>query len=419
MAVALSASFFAIAAPARATWTESGWVTIRTGNGGLLEFVEADAIEPDDIVAFVTIGSNFTPPEEGAVTFVGDGGTERQAIGAWSVRFGTGDVQSAYAEGSFDVGGGSDASSTTGDLEILNSDIVGGISVSKGALRVRAASKVGSIRVLPLGNAYIAEGSRTQVIETSEDSYLSVEASTVEQLALQRCDLRGTALIVDSSFNCGSLDMSSGADTTMYPFLSSLSEFRIENALRIADASFDVSGSVASTGSIELGDDAPNATSLEIAATNWTNAGGLTFTRFDGPVELVISGGSQFLQGGTMRIRNQASDGLVVTGAGTELEVDDDVFVGQWVLATQQPYPGTLTVADGAVVIVHGTLVIGEGAFLNLEPGGTIYAAAAELNGTINENGGTLVVPEPASAVAGAGVLSALTALVRRSRVRR
>lgn len=80
-AVVLSASIGAIALPAGATWTESGFVTIRTGNGGLLEFVEADEIEPDDIVAFVTIGSNFTPPEEGAVTFVGDGGTERQALG--------------------------------------------------------------------------------------------------------------------------------------------------------------------------------------------------------------------------------------------------------------------------------------------------------------------------------------------------
>ncbi len=40
---------------------------------------------------------------------------------------------------------------------------------------------------------------------------------------------------------------------------------------------------------------------------------------------------------------------------------------------------------------------------LNLEPGGTVYAASVDNAGTINENGGALVVPEAASGLAGLG----------------
>jgi hypothetical protein len=62
---------------------------------------------------------------------------------------------------------------------------------------------------------------------------------------------------------------------------------------------------------------------------------------------------------------------------------------------------------------VHGTLVIGPLAVLNLDAGGTVYAGATEIHGTVNENGGTLVVPEPGATLGG---VAALVVLAWRSR---
>jgi hypothetical protein len=110
---------------------------------------------------------------------------------------------------------------------------------------------------------------------------------------------------------------------------------------------------------------------------------------------------------------------LVVTGDGTLLELDQDLHLGEYFfLGNPTSYPGTLTVGDGATIIVHGTFQIGAEAVVNLEAGGTIYAAALDdQGGTINQNGGTLVVPEPdanALALVAAGIVAA-----RRSRQRR
>jgi hypothetical protein len=206
----------------------------------------------------------------------------------------------------------------------------------------------------------------------------------------------------------------------VFPTLGPYSEFRVAQALRIDGATLDVGGGAAETGRIELSPTTTQLTGLRVAATSWVNEGTFQFTRFaDGPAELLIGGGSRFLQKDTMTVRSQAAaNGLVVTDAGTELEVEADLLVGQTVVGVQTPtVPGTMTVGSGAVVIVHGTLVIGPLAELNLEAGGTVYASATEIHGTVNENGGELIVPEPASALMGASAAVVL-AFLRRRRAR-
>jgi hypothetical protein len=118
-----------------------------------------------------------------------------------------------------------------------------------------------------------------------------------------------------------------------------------------------------------------------------------------------------------MIVRSQAgANGLVVTGAGTELDAESDLLVGQTVVGVQTPtVPGTLRVGSGGVVIVRGTLVIGASAVLDLDPGGTVYAAATEIHGTVNENGGALIVPEAEGAL-GAVSAGIVLALLRRRR---
>jgi hypothetical protein len=74
---------------------------------------------------------------------------------------------------------------------------------------------------------------------------------------------------------------------------------------------------------------------------------------------------------------------------------------------------GTLTIEDGGVVDVDGTLHIHSPAVLNLEPGGVLRVGALVNDGTLNENGGTLIVPEPGAAMLGGSVLLALAVLCR------
>jgi ribosomal protein S11 len=70
-------------------------------------------------------------------------------------------------------------------------------------------------------------------------------------------------------------------------------------------------------------------------------------------------------------------------------------------------------------VVVDGALAIASEAVLELGPGSTVYVGSLDNNVTINENGGTLVVPEPASTPAAAATCAVLAALARRSRTRR
>ena len=57
--------------------------------------------------------------------------------------------------------------------------------------------------------------------------------------------------------------------------------------------------------------------------------------------------------------------------------------------------PGSLTIEDGGVVDVDGTLTIGQLGTLNLNEGGTLRVGylVFEQDGVLNENGATLVVP--------------------------
>jgi hypothetical protein len=407
----------ALAAPARADWHESGEVQITIATPGIVH-VEAEEVEPGADVVAVLVGDE---PDPGELTVLAEGNiTERQDLGSWNVNLGQGNIHSTWGEGFFRVGSGINAGDTEGVLEILGSDVVGGVRVEKGTLRVIAGSKVDSLHIFPLGNAYVSMGSRTKTITAREGSYLSIDASIVEQLAVQTCELRGTALIVDSSFSCGNLETNSGADTDVYPSLTPFSAFHIEQNLRMIGAILDVESTDASTGSIDLFGVPDHETSLDIAATRWTNAGDIFFGDLNdgGQVELLIHGGSDFVQEGTITLyHGTLGDGLVVTGGGTTLEVGEDVLVGSSPPTAQ--VAGTMTVGAGAVVTVHGTLRLGPSGVLNLEEGGTIYANAAELLGTVVENGGELVVPE-ADAIASAGAaLGSLAARAMRGRARR
>jgi hypothetical protein len=189
--------------------------------------------------------------------------------------------------------------------------------------------------------------------------------------------------------------------------------------LTVNTASLRVISTLVETGSIFVSND---GTELDSNGSDWENAGSLRIASGAvGTTVIRVSGGSQFHNGGTARISGVGdTQHLRVTGGSTVFEVDGDLRIGEYTIGNNAfPYFGNATVADGATVIVHGELAIRPDGVLNLEPGGTVYAASLANEGTINENGGAHVLPQPASALSGAGAVAALGALVRRRRIRR
>jgi len=67
-------------------------------------------------------------------------------------------------------------------------------------------------------------------------------------------------------------------------------------------------------------------------------------------------------------------------------------------------------------VIVHGELLVRSQGVLTIESGATVYAASVAGAGTIAENGGTIIVPEPGATLRG---VAALAACMWRARGRR
>jgi len=124
------------APPAGADWFESGFVNIIAN----LSFVEAEDIDPGDVVETVQVGS---PTESGELTVVGEGDVDtRQSLGQWTVRNGQGNIQSTFGSGgSFRAEGGDVPEPEDGVIDVLNSDVEGNfIAGERGTVRVTGSS---------------------------------------------------------------------------------------------------------------------------------------------------------------------------------------------------------------------------------------------------------------------------------------
>lgn len=416
----LVASFFAalgLAASAGANWlgSEPYFISLLV-DGNVIEPVESvDDIAPGDVVYGVTIGDAYAAnPVAGEVTVVGEGsGLDRAAIGGWHVDYGTGSVQSTFGTGGFVVGEGVGANDSSGVLHVLNSDIEDGdVRVYKGTVTVDAGSRVGYVEVYADGSAYVTLGSRIGGLWTHTDAYTIVQESVVSTIG--SCPNRGTVIIEDSVMHCGSLQVEFGGDVDIHPALGQISRLEVGNLLTVNAASLHVSSTVVETGSIFVSGDDSN---LDVVASDWENANGLRISsNAAGSTQMTVSSGSQYHDGGTVRISGVGdTQHLRVTGAGTEFEVDGDLRVGEYPIGNNTyPYFGNATVANGATVIVHGELAIRPDGVLNLESGSTIYATSLANEGTIHENGGTLVLPEAGGAISALGAIAAIAALARR-----
>ena len=150
------------------------------------------------------------------------------------------------------------------------------------------------------------------------------------------------------------------------------------------------------------------ATDFEMqGASSWLSFG--LFTVIHETTHLDINSGSRI----DARADFYISSAFVTIGSGTATSSRIDVG-GDLIL--DGSLPGALTIENGAVVDVDGTLTIGPNATVNLN-GGLLRVDAFDNQGTFNENGGTFIVPEPTGAVS--ALAAALTlAWLRRGRRR-
>lgn len=405
---------------ARATWIESGDVDIAISTPGT-ELVEAADVESSDVMAYVYVGGTSTT---GEVTVVGEGDiTTRKQLGDWDIRQGTGDIQTVIGEFSARVTIGSSAAptATAGVLNILNSDLddMSSFAVYQGTLNV-IGSLIGSVEVYEDGAFYTSLGSRLGNLTTQEDSYTSITESIVS--STQRCSLRSTVIVEDSSFRCRHIEIAtSGASVADVDFRAvGAPSVTLEatDLFEVQSGDVAVESAVVTTGELTLG---AYGTYMAIAASLWTNAGGTSVDPADptSPARLVIGAGTDFHELADFRVAGYPGwQHLTVNGAGTELEVDGDLFVGEYLDFRDRPqtFSGNVTVSNGAVVIVDGTLVVRPQGVLTIESGATVYAATVENAGTITENGGTLVVPEPGATLAALAAFAALACRVRGGR---
>lgn len=404
-----------VASAAHATWTESGDVEIAISTPGT-ELVEAEDVEPGDVMAYVEVGG---PSTIGEVTVVGEGDiTTPKQLGNWRIEQGTGNIQTVIGvvNGGATIGSSGAPTATAGVLNILNSDLgdLSSFKVYQGTMNL-TASRVGFVEVFEEGTLYAQLGSRLASLATQADSFTSITESILDSNGT--CQLWSTVIFEDSIVRCRRINIDnpggSPSNVDLRAFAGPFFELETTEEFEVNGGTVDIEGAVAETGELLVGSD---DSYVGIAASVWTNAGN-TIVQYSGPAspnQLAIGAGSRFHELGLVRVAG-AGDNLTVNGAGTELEVEGDLRIGEALNHLSQPIdvPGEVRVSNGATVIVHGTLVVRQQGTLTIESGATVYAASVDDQGTITENGGTLVVPEPGETLG--GVVS-FVALAWRSR---
>lgn len=403
------------ASQARATWIESGDVDlVIVGGGGGNEGVEAADVEAQDDMVLVSVGAT----DPGEITVVGEGSiTDPKVLGNFYVyEFGTANIQTVF--------GTTNLIEVRGVLNVLNSQLEPDwIHVFDGTVNL-TASVVPGISLNAGSSLHAQLGSRLGGLQTQEDTNTMIEGSIVSSPL--ECRLFGSTFVFeDSILHCKNITVTNVAteiaSVDVYRVLSPFVTVETDEELAVWSGTLDIEYAVVTTGSLEIG--AGGEAQVGASASLWTNAGGTALQPGGtvAPIQLAIGGGTDFHELADVRVAGHpGTQHLVVGGAGTELEIDGDLHIGEIEnhLGNPADFTGNVTVSNGAEVIVHGELLVRPQGVLTIESGATVYAATVTENGAINENGGTLVLPEAASMLGALAALAALAGSARRRRVR-
>ena len=389
-----------------AVWSASGDVLVRyrTSPGGTL-YGRTTAMIPQtaetDVIVDIEVGASSNNPADvdpGSLSLsnVGDAATPRD-LGDVDVNIGTLSLNDSFVTGRFDV------DKPTSVMVMRLSGVGGqGVLVRDGGTFTAEASQIsGTVRAGGVARVSGCTGGLGSVIGADIEIDGSILGST---------DFQGKQVIKNS---------------TITTFLSRLrqGEFDFENVSLDVESDFTVGGST--TGAVPTDTDFLMTSSVFESGTGLVRAGVGIATDF-------TMRGSTWRSFGLFQIGGNNTQ--VDVGSGSHIDARADLGVGnahvtvasiaeesRIDVAGDLDLDGSLatvlTIEDGGYVDVDGTLTIGPLATLNLN-GGTLRVGNLDNShgGVLNENGGTLIVPEAAGIAPplAAALALALTASRRR-----
>lgn len=392
------------------TWSANGDVsmTYRIQAGGTVFGRNAaqidDTIETDIISAIEVGGTSGAADDDPGNLFLSNAGDEAapRNVGEVDVNVGTFSLNDSIVTGRIDL------NRPGSSLTMLLSETRGStvVVVRDGGLFTPQVSRVGGATVLEGGMARASGiiGSIGSVIgaDVEIDASTLLSASFIGRYVLRDCtvtgptgrfregDLRGEATSVDVD---GELTVG-GATTSAVP---------TDTVLQMTSSVFESGTAVVRSG---LSSGVVIDTDFEMrGASTWRSFGLFTITNETTHVD--INSGSRI----DARADFHIASAFATIGSGTATSSRIDV-AGDFDL--DGSLPSALTIEAGGVVDVDGTLTIGPLATLNLN-GGTLRVGNLDNQGVLNENGGTLIVPE-AAGVAPPLAAALMLVLLRRSR---
>lgn len=397
--------FVALLAPVRAgaqaVWTDTGEVAISVQpiQGGFV-MKSAEDVLPSDVVVVIEIGDSGTsiiPPSNGSVS-IRDEGTEQspRTLGDVILFAGRFDLENSFVTGIFNSGTplGTNGVSVLAvvDSEIRNDgrdSLV--LQVGRSSTIECQGSYLEDLRMRNSGVAQL-DGCDIGTLDTEASTVVSATGGTFER---KSHDLTGTVTLNGVTGQGSATDVFDGEVAFHGVVWTDTSGFDAETIA--APLTFTVRESTITTRNADfLGQMGRAVDALLADGTIWTDTGGVRIGT-SGPFGL--QSGARLQIAGDLDV---SRDGTAVTvssdvGGGARLDVG-----GNAVLQTA----AVVNVEDGGVVDVDGTLTISAGATVNLN-GGLLRVSNLVNQGTLAENGGALVVPEPGAL--GSAALAAAT----------
>lgn len=391
-------------------WTESGDVRIlvRTAQGSVFDR-PAESLLASDTILSIEIGDPgpLGERESGSLFVSGEGeaGAPRD-LDDVEVRVGDLELVESFVDGIIDVGPGL-PDQGTGTLAVNTfSEVDARVSVIYGTLLCQT-SRMANVSLGTAAQALVS-GCVLDALTAAPDSNSQFVGGRIDA-AFPR---------LGGSMTLQGTEIDAGISTRVWDGTVSMagSTWDTDGLVDVWGSSVatdvDVSASTVWAQTTDVRGGTGREASLRIeAGTVWTSFGRVRI--FGGGTTVEVASGSRLDAREDLEILGIGT-GLTVgsTGVPSRVEVAGDLAVGQ--LDETTFGEGTLTIEDGGVVDVDGTLVIRPLATVNLD-GGTLRVSNLVQLGTLNENGGTLIVPE---AGAGASALAALAALAASARAR-
>jgi hypothetical protein len=402
----------ALAEPAESqpgAWSESGYVHILVypNGGGSRGGREASEVLETDLIDEILIGNNGLVGNQvpGSLSISGVGSAETpRTLGDVEVDVGDLTINGSIVDGEISLGVTTFSQfhdPSAGNLAITLSEMAGELVVGNGTLGASFCT-LANVTVRDLGHAFI-DNCVVDHIGCTGGAELEITHSNVTAgLPSYRGDVfiaNSTLTSVQGQITDGTIQIGEFGQPVSWDASQTITVGQgggLETDLTLVQA--DVESAIAvfqgfSTSVVMTG------------ASVWRTA--QRFQVGGSATTAEVRGGSRLASDDQLWLSGTLTVGSTVD-ADSYVEVGGDLDIGRTSVSSANA-GGTLTIEDGGVVEVDGTLFIRALGVVNLEPGGVLRVGALANDGTLNENGGTLVVPEPdglALALAAAGALA-------------